>query len=100
MLHNALITVEDGDDGLEAYVERLKYYDEWQKSLTFRFDYPEKFTTLPEYSAHRNHQVVIVRELVDGEDYEYLGDKMVLVRSLEDGWEGHAYQSELIPWCE
>ncbi len=27
MLNNALVNIEDGDDGLDAYIERKKYYE-------------------------------------------------------------------------
>jgi hypothetical protein len=27
MLNNALASIEDGDDGLDAYIERQKYYE-------------------------------------------------------------------------
>lgn len=27
MLNNALVCIEDGDDGLAAYIERKKYYE-------------------------------------------------------------------------
>jgi hypothetical protein len=27
MLNNALVNIEDGDDGLDAYIERQKYYE-------------------------------------------------------------------------
>lgn len=62
------------------------------------FDYPKEFVTLPDYSAHRGHEVEIVRELIDGDEYD--GPKTGLERMYEirakDGWVGHAWESELI----
>ena len=60
----------------------------------YRFDYPQQFTTLPAYTAHAGQMVTVLREL--GEDeYENLGEMMYVVRA-EDGWEGHAWEGELI----
>jgi hypothetical protein len=59
------------------------------------FNYPEAFTTLPEYSAHRGQVVEVVRPLTAAE-YDNEGDAMYLVRAA-DGWEGHAFDSELQP---
>ena len=59
------------------------------------FNYPAEFTTLPDYSAHRGQRVQVVRELIDGVDYDLEdGDTMFLIRA-DDGWEGHAFASEL-----
>lgn len=62
------------------------------------FDYPKEFVTLPEYSAHRRQVVTILRPLRDGDEYD--GPKaglepMFLIRAA-DGWEGHAWESELV----
>jgi hypothetical protein len=62
-----------------------------------RFDYPEHFVTLPGYSAHRGQAVEVLRELVDGEEYDgpLAGlERMYRVRAA-DGWEGDAWESEL-----
>lgn len=63
--------------------------------LTFR--YPVAFTSLPEYSAHRDETVVLVGPfLVDGEAYDVEGDPMYEIEAA-DGWRGHAFASELEP---
>ncbi len=61
------------------------------------FNYPKQFTTLPDYTAHAGQVVTIVRPLrSDGPDfeYDYEGELMYLIRA-DDGWEGHAFDSEL-----
>ena len=62
--------------------------------MTHLFRYPDTFVTLPEYSARRGAPVEIVRPLIDGEEYDNEGDPMFLVQAA-DGWEGHAWESEL-----
>lgn len=57
------------------------------------FHYPKEFTTLPDYSAHRGQKVEVVRPLTRDE-YDFGGEAMFLVRA-DDGWEGHAFRSEL-----
>jgi hypothetical protein len=59
-----------------------------------RFNYPECFTTLPDYTEHRDKKVEIVRKLENGVEYDYEGDPMVHIRA-DDGWEGDAFESEL-----
>lgn len=59
-----------------------------------RFNYPEGFTTLPEYSAHRGQVVTITRPLRRGDEYDYDGEGMYEIRAA-DGWTGHAFYSEL-----
>lgn len=61
----------------------------------YRFDYPKEFTTLPKYTAHRGEIVTVLRPLRDGDEYNYEGDAMFEVRA-EDGWIGHAWESELV----
>jgi len=54
-----------------------------------RFNYPEYFSGLPEYAAHRAQNVTVIRALsVEG------GESVYEVRA-EDGWSGHAYETEL-----
>lgn len=63
----------------------------------YKFNYPEAFTTLPDYSAHRGATVQIVRPLIDGEEYDREdGEAMFRIRCA-DGWQGDAWDSELIP---
>lgn len=57
------------------------------------FQYPNEFQTLPEYSAHRGAPVIVLRPLTRAE-YDYQGEGMYLIRAA-DGWEGHAFRSEL-----
>lgn len=59
------------------------------------FNYPKEFKTLPEYTAHADQVVTIVRPLIEGEEYDDEGDPMFRIRAA-DGWEGDAWQSELL----
>lgn len=64
-----------------------------QIGASYTFHYPREFTTLPEYTAHAGHTVVVVRQLTDAEcDPEC--QPMFEVRTA-DGWTGHADESEL-----
>jgi len=63
-----------------------------------RFDYLFKGSdaTAPDLNARHGQEVVIVRELrADGDEYDFEGDYMFLVR-FSDGYEGHAYDFELV----
>lgn len=66
----------------------------------FRFDYPAEFVTLPEYSARRGTVVEVVRPLTKEEaqepDEENGFTQMYRIRT-EDGWEGDAWEEELVP---
>lgn len=62
----------------------------------YRFDYPEVFTTLPAYAAHRGHTVTVLRELDETEYVNENNNPMYRVRA-EDGWEGNAWDDELVP---
>lgn len=61
------------------------------------FNYPVEFKSLPEYTAHSGCKVKIIRELIDGVEYDRDpdGELMYRVRA-EDGWEGDAFESELV----
>lgn len=63
------------------------------------FDYPAHFTTLPEYTAHRGQTVTIVRPLTEDEAHPPVPEEgitqMYLIRAA-DGWEGHAWEEELL----
>lgn len=65
-----------------------------------RFNYPEHFYTLPEYSLMRGARVTITRHLreragPDGPaEYENLGDPMYEFQT-SSGWKGCAWESEL-----
>lgn len=64
-----------------------------------RLNYPEYFTTLPEYTAHAGQTVQVLRVLGPGEaDPPDPGnsERMFKVRA-DDGWEGEAFASELDP---
>ena len=63
---------------------------------TCKFNYPPQFTTLPDYTAHAGQLVTIVRPLRKRDEYDYEGNSMFLIRAA-DGWEGHAFASELEP---
>lgn len=72
---------------------------------SYRFAYPEGFTTLPDYTAHAGQTVTVLREcneqeadilwddLQDGKGARVV-DLMFKVRA-PDGWEGDAWESEL-----
>lgn len=71
----------------------------------YRFQYPEEFTSLEEYSAHRGCIVEVMRptlpseadvlwDKVDASEDEQIIDRMFIVQA-EDGWIGHAWESEL-----
>lgn len=59
------------------------------------FNYPKEFVTHPEYTERAGKEVTVVRELneEDGFEQEEGGELMYLI-SL-DGWEGHAFETEL-----
>lgn len=62
------------------------------------FNYPNEFTTLPDYTAHSGQQVMVIAE-ASREDYdswreEEGGELMFEVRA-DDGWCGFAYAGEL-----
>lgn len=70
---------------------------------SYRFDYPETFVTLPDYTARRGITVTVVRPataeeadvLWDSPDgAEIIVDRMFIVRAA-DGWTGQAWESEL-----
>lgn len=62
------------------------------------FTYPSEFKLYPEHQAHSGQAVEVVRELIDGEEYDGplagLPERMFLIRA-DDGWEGHAFETEL-----
>jgi hypothetical protein len=65
-----------------------------------RFDYPEHFVTMPEYTARRGAIVTVVRQLTQEEADQGEGmERMYKVRC-DDGWEGDAWESELVPSTE
>lgn len=63
-----------------------------------KFNYPTEFVTLPEYTKRAGSIVDIVRPLSAQEaepPCEEDGiEQMYLIRA-DDGWEGHAFDSEL-----
>lgn len=61
--------------------------------MPYIFDYPEAFVTLPGYTEHAGQLVEVVRPL-RRDEFDFESEAMFLVRA-EDGWEGHAYRSEL-----
>ena len=83
--------VEEGDGGWDA----LK---DFQCPFNARFDYPEQFTTMPEYSAHRGQVVTVLRRanLQEADGPEQGCDQMYWIRAL-DGWLGMAFSTELVP---
>lgn len=76
---------------------------------SYRFEYPNFGAPdcHPDYTAHRDQAVTVIREMQDGVEYdnprcvnedgtEEGGDRMFKVRAA-DGWEGDAWESELEP---
>lgn len=69
------------------------------------FNYPVEFTSLDDYSAHRGQTVTVLRPCsVEEADIlwdnwrdqgEEIVDRMFKVRA-DDGWEGDAWESELL----
>jgi hypothetical protein len=60
------------------------------------FKYPTEFVTLPEYTAHAGQVVEIVRALTSAEaDGPEQGEEQMYQIRAEDGWVGHAFDSEL-----
>ena len=59
------------------------------------FRYPDYGTPdgYPEYTAHDKQKVTIVR-LLTTEEFDDQEEQMYLVRAT-DGWQGHAWESEL-----
>ncbi len=61
------------------------------------FNYPEEFTSLPQYSERRGFECLVVRQLTEKEaDRSSDLERMFLVR-FEDFTELHAFESELDP---
>ncbi len=65
---------------------------------TFRFTYPNYGTPdmHPDYTAHSGQRVTIVRQLIEGKEYDAEGGPMFEVQAA-DGWRGHACADELSP---
>lgn len=66
------------------------------------FDYPEGFSTLPDYSAHRGSVVKVVRKMSEDEADtgipESAEDYIPMFEIVaEDGWRGKAWGDELKP---
>ncbi len=60
-----------------------------------RFQYPEHFKTLPDYSEHRGTIVTVLRCISENDpDYEHHIDPMYDIVGA-DGWKGAAWESEL-----
>jgi len=61
-----------------------------------KFTYPNfgKPDGYPDYTAHSGQTVEVIREGIEGEDYDNEGEKMYLVRA-DDGWLGWVWESEL-----
>ncbi len=62
-----------------------------------RFDYPEQFVTLPEYSEHRGQVIQVLRKATSDEaDGPEEGCEQMYVIKAHDGWTGLAWESELV----
>jgi hypothetical protein len=61
------------------------------------FDYPTAFVTRPDYTARRGQHVRVLRQLSEDEaDRSEELERMFEFVS-EDGFVGHAFESELVP---
>jgi hypothetical protein len=60
---------------------------------SFVFNYPQEFVTLPEYSEHRGHVVTIIGLAEPGDE----DTEPVWTFRCADGWNGEAFDSELMP---
>lgn len=63
-----------------------------------KFNYPEEFVTLPEYTSHAGQMVTVLDQLSASEadrDDDNL-ERMFHIQA-DDGWIGHAFESELEP---
>ncbi|MEM7200245.1 MAG: hypothetical protein AAF628_08280 [Planctomycetota bacterium] len=63
------------------------------RKFDYIFDYPEGFTSLPEYNAHRGKRISVLRRLRKDE-FDYEGEGMYEIEA-QDGWRGQAWRSEL-----
>jgi hypothetical protein len=62
----------------------------------YRFDYPEAFTSLPEYTARRGEIVTVLRKLSEDEaDGHAQGVPDMFAIRDKYGWEGEAWEDEL-----
>jgi hypothetical protein len=70
-----------------------------QLGYRYRFAYPAQFTSLPDHTLHAGHTVTVLRELGAGESDHHADptlERMFEIRA-DDGWTGHAFESELRP---
>jgi hypothetical protein len=58
------------------------------------FNYPQEFTSLPDYSEHRGATVFVERELTP-EEYDKMNGERMFQVSTVDGWRGQAWETEL-----
>lgn len=63
----------------------------------YKFDYPTSFITMPEYSLHRGLIVTVLREMIDGKEYDgpKADQELAYKVQAEDGWTGMAWECEL-----
>ena len=59
------------------------------------FDYPEEFVTLPDYTAHRGQVVTVLRRTSKAEADRGLDLEKMYDIQADDGWKGHAFESEI-----
>jgi hypothetical protein len=78
------VSAADDDDTLVPYPAGTRA----------RFDYPEAFDTLPDYTAHAGQVVTVVRQLTD-EEADVECQPMYEIEAA-DGWIGHAFDDELV----
>lgn len=63
----------------------------------YRFDYPSVFVTLPDYTQHAGQVVTVLRKSIDGKEYDSEGMNYAYQVRAKDGWEGMAWEEELLP---
>lgn len=67
----------------------------------YRFNYPNAFKSLPDYTDYAGMLFVVLRPLVDGVEYNGPrtdfpeAERMYRIRCIADGWEADAFESEL-----
>lgn len=107
--HNAMLVIQELLDGVRG-VEDMTHEEMFAGSRivigrAYRFDYPDEFTSLDAYSAHRGDTVTVERPCSldeagviwddpDNKGADEIVDRMFVVRA-NDGWIGHAWESEL-----
>jgi hypothetical protein len=62
-----------------------------------RFNYPSGFTSLPDYTAHAGQMVEVGPQFPESEAERGDDPERLFAITADDGWTGHAFESELDP---